>query len=181
MGYHWRIGSYQLPHTHQHPHPTPPLPSPLASLRRLPISADREGLGFVFTPLVLLQQLNAVVAVELDGSPVAVVADQQRALLQAALAVRFGGHSEFGDVLGQVLFDGRPLRLRPGTLQDTSLSYRGRQENGGRLRLASFSHGIHGQTSQKSCFVKATTQLEGRFGAFSKCAGNRRNGTKHLM
>lgn len=127
----FRICRYELHHN-----PT----APQASLRHLPISADCEGLGFVFTPLVFLKQLNAVVAVELNGSPVAVVADQQRTLLQAALAVRFGGYSEFGDVLGQVLLNRCPLRLRPGTLQDTSLSYRGRQENGGRLRLSSLSH-----------------------------------------
>lgn len=61
-------------------------------------------------------------AVELDGSPVAVVADQQGALLQAALTVSLGGDSKLGDVLGQVLLDRGALRLRPGTLQDASLS-----------------------------------------------------------
>lgn len=89
-----------------------------------PLSADSEGLGLTFTPLVFLQQLNAIVAVELDGSPVAVVADQQRALLQAAFAVGLCGDSELGDVLGQVLLYSRTLRLRPGALQDASLSYK---------------------------------------------------------
>ncbi|KAG7241268.1 hypothetical protein INR49_025786, partial [Caranx melampygus] len=64
---------------------------------------DSERLRFTFTPLVLLQQLNAVVAVELDGSPVTVVADQQGALLQAALTVSFGGDSELGDISSQPL------------------------------------------------------------------------------
>lgn len=69
------------------------------------LSADSERLGFTFTPLVFLQQLNAVVAVELDGSPVTVVADQQGALLKAALAVGLGRDSKLVDVLGQVLLD----------------------------------------------------------------------------
>lgn len=60
-------------------------------------------------------------AVELNGAPVAVVADQQGALLQAALAVGLGRHPELVDVLGQVLLYGRSLRLRPGPLQDASL------------------------------------------------------------
>lgn len=76
-----------------------------------PLSADGERLGLAFTPLVFLQQLNAVVAVELDRSPVAVVADQQGALLQAALTVGLGGDPELGDVLGQVLLDCRALGL----------------------------------------------------------------------
>lgn len=84
--------------------PPPPPPSP-------PLSADSEGLQLVFTPLVFLEQLNAVVAVELNGSPVAVVVDQQRTLLQAALAVRFGGDAELCDVLGKVLLNCCSLRL----------------------------------------------------------------------
>lgn len=96
-----RVCSDQL--LRRHPSYSPLPPSPL--------SADSEGLWVIFTPLVLLQQLNAVVAVELDGSPVAVVADQQGALLQAALAVGFGGDSELGNVSSQVLLNGRTLRL----------------------------------------------------------------------
>ena len=92
-------------------------------------SADGERQGLTLTPLVFLQKLNPVVAVELDGSPVAVVADQQRALLQAAFTVGLGGDSELGDVLGQVLFDCRTLRLRPGTLQNPSLSYKCGENN----------------------------------------------------
>ena len=90
-----------------------------------PPSADDEGLRLVFTPLVFLQQLNAIVTVELDGSPVTLVADQQGALLQAALAVGLRGDSELRDVLGQVLLDCCALRLWPGTLQDASLSCSG--------------------------------------------------------
>lgn len=104
-----RICSYQLRHT-RHP----------ASLSIL--SADSEGQGLIFTPLVLLEQLNAVVAVELNSPPVSVVADQQGALLQTALTVCLSRDSEFSDVLGQVLLNRRPLRLRPGSLQDASLS-----------------------------------------------------------
>lgn len=92
-----RICSSQL-----HPQPSPEF---------VPLSADREGLGLTFTPLVFLEQLNSVVAVELDGSPVTVVADQQRALLQAALAVGFGRDSELSNVAGQVFLNCCPLRL----------------------------------------------------------------------
>lgn len=93
--------------------PTPdiPLPSSPLSPEHFPLSADSQGLGLTFTPLVFLKQLNAVVAVELDGSPVAVVADQQRALLKAALTVGFGRDSELCDVSGQVLLDCCPLCL----------------------------------------------------------------------
>lgn len=104
-------------------HNTPPAPD------HSPLSADCERQGLTLTPLVFLQKLNAVVAVELDGSPVAVVTDQQRALLQAAFTVGLGGDSELGDVLGQVLFDCRALRLRPGTLQNPSLSCKCRENN----------------------------------------------------
>lgn len=69
----------------------------------LALSADRQRLGRPFSSLDLLQQLNAVVAVELDGSPVAVVVDQERAVLQAALTVGFGRNSELRDVLVQML------------------------------------------------------------------------------
>lgn len=86
-------------------------------------SANSKRLRLAVPPLVLLQQLDAVVAVELDGPPVTVVVDQQGALLQAALAVGLGGDSQFVNVLSQVLFYRCALRLRPGTLQDTSLSY----------------------------------------------------------
>lgn len=101
-----RICSDQLHHTRHHPPPAFP-----PSLEHSPFSADSEGQGVAVAPLVFLQQLDAVVAVELDGSPVAVVADQQRALLQATLAVCLGGDPELGDVSGQVLLDRRALRL----------------------------------------------------------------------
>ncbi|TNN62779.1 hypothetical protein EYF80_027005 [Liparis tanakae] len=76
----------------------------------------------------MAMQLDAVVAVELDGSPVAVVGDQQGALLQAALAVGLGGNAELGDVLVQVLLHRRTLRLRPGPLQDAALSCKQEEE-----------------------------------------------------
>lgn len=76
-----------------------------------PLSTHDEGLRLVFTPLVFLQQLNAVVAVELDGSPVTMVVDQQGALLQAALTVGLGRNAELCDVSGQVFLDCRTLRL----------------------------------------------------------------------
>ena len=50
-------------------------------------------------------------AVEFDSTPVAMVADQQGALLQAALTVSLSGDSKLIDVLGQVLFDCGTLRL----------------------------------------------------------------------
>lgn len=50
-------------------------------------------------------------AVELDGSPVAVIVDQQGALLQAALTVSLGGNAKLIDVLGQVLLDCSTLSL----------------------------------------------------------------------
>ena len=87
------------------------------------LSTDSEGgLELAFTSLIFLQQLNAIVAVEFDSTPVAMVADQQGALLQAALTVSLSGDSKLIDVLGQVLFDCGTLRLWPGALQDAALS-----------------------------------------------------------
>lgn len=86
-------------------------------------SAHDEGQRLAFTPLILLQQLNAIVAVKLNGPPVPLVANQQRTLLQAALAVGLGGHAELVDVLGQVLLHCRALCLRPGTLQNATLPW----------------------------------------------------------
>lgn len=88
-----------------------PLRSPPPSPDHFTLSADSEGQRLTLAPLVFLQQLDAVVAIELDCSPVAVVADQQGALLQAALTVGLGGDSELRDVLGQVLLNCRTLRL----------------------------------------------------------------------
>lgn len=87
------------------------------------LSADGERLRFAVPLLVLLQQLNAVVAIEFDGTPVTLVADQQGALLQAALTVSLGWNTQLGDVLSQVFLNCCTLCLRPGTLQNTSLSY----------------------------------------------------------
>lgn len=118
-----------------------------------PLSADSEGLRLTLTPLVLLQQLNAVVAVELDGPPVAVVADQQGALLQAALAVGLGGDSELCDVSGQVLLDRRTLRLWPGALQDASLSYDGGEVNGVRDHMCLNSFSDRTETSSRELIL----------------------------
>lgn len=48
---------------------------------------------------LLLQELDAVVDVELDGPPVPVVAHEHWAQLQAALAVGFGRDPELQEVL----------------------------------------------------------------------------------
>lgn len=76
-----------------------------------PPSADGKWLQLVFAPLIFFEQLNAVVTVELDGSPVTVVVDQQGALLQAALTVCFGRDTELCDILGKVLLDCCSFRL----------------------------------------------------------------------
>lgn len=74
-------------------------------------SAHHDWRPVVLAPLVLLEQLDAVVTVEFDGPPVAPVGDQQRAALKAALAVGLGGHAQLGDVGGQVLLHGGALRV----------------------------------------------------------------------
>jgi len=61
--------------------------------------ADR---GSVFSPPLLLQQLDAVVNVELDRPPVSLVAHQQRAEFEAALTVRFRRDSQLYEVPLQV-------------------------------------------------------------------------------
>lgn len=76
-------------------------------------------------------------AVKLDGSPVAVVVDQQGALLQAALTVGLGGNSELSDVSRQVFLHCCTLRLGPGTLQDAPLSCSG-SEVSYRLHVSCF-------------------------------------------
>ena len=67
-------------------------------------------------------------AVELDGTPVPLVADQQGALLQTALAVRLGWHTQLGDVARQVLLHCGALGLRPRPLQHPSLTWEGERE-----------------------------------------------------
>lgn len=57
--------------------------------------ADRGG---AFPPPLLLQQLDAVVDVKLDGPPVSLVAHQQGAEFEAALAVRLGGDPQLHEV-----------------------------------------------------------------------------------
>lgn len=57
--------------------------------------ADRGG---ALPPPLLLQQLDAVVDVELDGPPVSLVAHQQRAEFKAALAVGLRGDAQLHEV-----------------------------------------------------------------------------------
>lgn len=57
--------------------------------------ADRSS---AFPPPLLLQQLDAVVDVKLDGPPVSLVAHQQGAEFEAALAVRLRGDSQLHKV-----------------------------------------------------------------------------------
>lgn len=80
--------------------------------------ADRGG---TFPPPLLLQQLDAVVDVKLDGPPVSLVTHQQGAEFEAALAVRLGGDAQLHEVSLQVSLHCYTLRLRPGTLQHATL------------------------------------------------------------
>lgn len=57
--------------------------------------ADR---GSAFPPTLLLQELDAVVDVKLDGPPVSLVAHQQGAKFETALTVRLRRHSQFHEV-----------------------------------------------------------------------------------
>jgi len=68
------------------------------------------------TVLAFLEQLYTVVAVEFNSPPVPVVSDQQGAELQAALTVRFGGHTQLHNVLHQVGLNSCPLCFRPRPL-----------------------------------------------------------------
>ncbi len=83
-------------------------------------SAHGGGLASVSASL-FLQELDAVVAVELDGSPVALVADEQRAELQASLTVRLRRNTQLHDVPLQVRLHRHSLRLRPRPLQHAAL------------------------------------------------------------
>lgn len=85
--------------------------------------ADRGG---ALPPSLLLEELDAIVDVKLDGPPVPLVAHQQGAEFQAALAVCFGRNAQIHEVPLQVSLHGNPLRLWPGTLQDASLPWEGR-------------------------------------------------------
>lgn len=68
----------------------------MCPLQRLCLAlADRGG---AFPPALLLQQLDAVVDVKLDGPPVPLVAHQQRAEFQAALTVRLRRDSQLHEV-----------------------------------------------------------------------------------
>lgn len=72
-------------------------------------------------PPLLLQQLDAVVDVELDRPPVSLVAHQQRAEFEASFAVRLRGDAQFHEVSLQVSLHCYTLGFWPGTLQDTAL------------------------------------------------------------
>lgn len=77
--------------------------------------------GGALPPALLLEQLDAVVDVELDSPPVTLVADQQGAEFQATLAVRLGWDAQLQQVPLQVGLHSHALRLRPGTLQNAAL------------------------------------------------------------
>ena len=78
--------------------------------------------GGAFPPPLLLQQLDAVVDVKLDCPPVSLVAHQQGTEFEAALAVRLRGDAQLHEVSLQVSLHCYTLRLRPGTLQYTTLA-----------------------------------------------------------
>lgn len=88
--------------------------------RVLCVTSLADG-GSAFPPSLLLEELNTIVDVKLDGPPVPLVAHQQRAELQAALAVRFRGNAQVHEVSLQVSLHRNPLRLGPGTLQHAAL------------------------------------------------------------
>lgn len=86
------------------------------------VFALADGGGGAFPPPLLLQQLDAVVDVELDGSPVSLVAHQQGAQFQAAFAVCLCRDAQIQEVPLQVSLHRDALRLRPGPLQHAALS-----------------------------------------------------------
>lgn len=78
--------------------------------------------GSALPPALLLQELDAVVDVKLDGPPISLVAHQQGAKFQTALTVSLGWHSQLNEVPLEVSFHSDTLRLWPGTLQYATLS-----------------------------------------------------------
>lgn len=70
--------------------------------------ADR---GSTFPPALLLQELDAVVDVKLDGPPVSLVAHQQGAQFETALTVRLCRHSQLHEVSLEVSLHRDSLRL----------------------------------------------------------------------
>lgn len=80
-----------------------------------------------FPPPLLLQQLDAVVNVKLDRPPVPLVAHQQGAEFEAALAVGLRRHSQLHEVPLQVGLHGYALVLWPGALKYATLPC-GREE-----------------------------------------------------
>lgn len=67
--------------------------------------------GSALPPSLLLEELDAIVDIKLDGPPVPLVAHKQGAEFQAALAVCFRGNSQFHEVSLQVRLHCNPLRL----------------------------------------------------------------------
>lgn len=70
--------------------------------------ADR---GSTFPSALLLQELDAVVDVKLDGPPVSLVAHQQGAKFETALTVRLCRHSQLHEVSLEVSLHCNSLRL----------------------------------------------------------------------
>lgn len=67
--------------------------------------------GSALPPALLLQELDAVVDVKLDGSPISLVAHQQGAKFQTALTVSLGWHSQLHEVPLEVSLHSDTLRL----------------------------------------------------------------------
>lgn len=70
--------------------------------------ADRSS---ALPPSLLLEELDAIVDVKLDGPPVPLVAHQQGAEFQAAFAVCFRRNSQVHEVSLEVSLHRNPLRL----------------------------------------------------------------------
>lgn len=62
-------------------------------------------------PALLLQELDAVVDVKLDGPPISLVAHQQGAKFQTALTVSLGWYSQLNEVPLEVSLHSDTLRL----------------------------------------------------------------------
>ena len=75
-----------------------------------PCFALADG-GGAFPPALLLQQLDAVVDIKLDGPPVSLVAHQQGAEFKAALTVRLRRDSQLHEVSLEVSLHCYALRL----------------------------------------------------------------------
>lgn len=85
--------------------------------------ASLTARGGALPPALLLQELDAVVDIELDGPPVSLVTHQQGAEFETALAVRLGGDAQFHEVSLEVGLHCYTLGLGPGALQHAALPY----------------------------------------------------------